>query len=259
MVAAAIGGSAVLGAGASFFGSKSAASAQSKAADKSIAAQFAMQQQAEAYQREMLGLARSDLAPYAQQGQAGLNELMTRLPELTSPITMDQATLEKTPGYQFNLSQGLRAQQQSATTRGLGLSGAQLKGAADFATGLADNTYQTQFNLENINRTNAYNRLMGVTQMGQNAAQGQANAALGVGTNLSNVAYGTGQGVGNALTGQGDAQAAAAMAAANGVQSGANTVANYLQMNQLMQGMYGNRTGGTTAYAPNSVLSGYFQ
>ena len=62
------------------------------------------------------------------------------------PGRMDQATLEQTPGYQFALSQGLQATQNSAAARGLGVSGAALKGAATFATGLADNTYQQQFN-----------------------------------------------------------------------------------------------------------------
>lgn len=63
-----------------------------------------------------------------------------------APAQMTQAQLEATPGYQFNLSQGLAATQNSAAARGLGVSGAALKGAATFATGLADSTYQQQFN-----------------------------------------------------------------------------------------------------------------
>lgn len=61
------------------------------------------------------------------------------------PNQMTQAELEATPGYQFSLNQGLRAAQNSAAARGLGVSGAALAGAAKFATGLADNTYQNQF------------------------------------------------------------------------------------------------------------------
>lgn len=52
--------------------------------------------------------------------------------------------LAQTPGYQFALEQGLRATANSATARGLGVSGAALKGASKFATGLADNTYMNQ-------------------------------------------------------------------------------------------------------------------
>lgn len=61
------------------------------------------------------------------------------------PPRMTQAELEQTPGYQFARSQGLQSVQNSAAARGLGVSGAAMKGAATFATGLADNTYQAQF------------------------------------------------------------------------------------------------------------------
>lgn len=62
-----------------------------------------------------------------------------------TPFNMTESELQKTPGYQFNLTQGLKAVQNSAAARGLGVSGAAQKGAANFATGLADSTYQNQF------------------------------------------------------------------------------------------------------------------
>ena len=56
-----------------------------------------------------------------------------------------QAALEKTPGYQFTRDQGLRAVQNAAAAKGRGVSGSALAGAADYATGLADTTFNTQF------------------------------------------------------------------------------------------------------------------
>ena len=56
-----------------------------------------------------------------------------------------QAGLEQTPGYQFTLSQGLKSTQNAAAARGLGVSGAALKGADTFATGLANQTYNQQY------------------------------------------------------------------------------------------------------------------
>ena len=53
--------------------------------------------------------------------------------------------LEKTPGYKFILDQGLKAVQNSYAAQGLGTSGAAMKGAADYAEGLASTTYQNQF------------------------------------------------------------------------------------------------------------------
>ncbi len=74
------------------------------------------------------------------------------------PGAMTQAALEATPGYQFNLAQGLQATQNSASARGLGVSGAAMKGAATFATGLADSTYQNQFNNQQTQFTNSLNK-----------------------------------------------------------------------------------------------------
>ncbi len=56
-----------------------------------------------------------------------------------------EAQIEATPGYQFNQTQGQEGVQNSAAARGLSSSGAALKGAATFASGLADSTYQNQY------------------------------------------------------------------------------------------------------------------
>jgi hypothetical protein len=210
-VATAIVGSAVVGAGSSLAASSKQAKASKKASD---------------VQERMYQQTREDLLPYNEAGQYATGQLRNRLTELTSPIVMDQATLEKTPGYQFNLAQGLKATQNSAAARGLGTSGAALKGAATFATGLADSTYQNQFNNENINRTNAYNRLMGLAQLGESAA-----AQTGA------YATQTGQGIANSTIQGGNAQAAGINGAANALTNGVN---NYLSYDYLRNGgMYG--------------------
>lgn len=70
--------------------------------------------------------------------------------------------LAQTPGYQFALDQGNRAIQASSAARGGLLSGASIKAAQRFATGLADNTYMNQANVFGQN----YNRA--ATQFGDN-------------------------------------------------------------------------------------------
>lgn len=209
MVATAIIGSAVVGAGASIAG----ANAQADATKNASAQQMAMYQQT-----------RKDLQPYQQFGQVGANMLQSQLPQLTAPIVMDEATLRNTPGYQFNLQQGLKSVQNGAASRGLGVSGASMKGAASYATGLADSTYQSQFNNAVTNQTNAYNRLMGVAQLGENAA-----AQTG--------AYGTqtAQSIGNNTIQGGNAQAAGYLGAANALTNGVNNFAGY---NMLTKGLY---------------------
>jgi hypothetical protein len=66
--------------------------------------------------------------------------------------------LEQTPGYQFTLNQGLNNLDSRLAAKGLNLSGAQAKGIADYTTGLADQTYQQQFQ----NALQGYNTNYGV-------------------------------------------------------------------------------------------------
>jgi len=209
MVAVAIVGSAAVGAGASIIGADKQASATRDAS----AQQMAMYQQT-----------RKDLLPYNNAGQSALSQLQGQLPQLTAPITMDEATLRNTPGYQFNLQQGLKSVQNGAAARGLGVSGASMKGAASYATGLADSTYQNQFNNANTNQTNAYNRLMGIVSTGANAASQTGN-------------YGTqtAQSIGNNTIQGGNAQAAGYLGAANALTNGVNS---YAQYNALQNGLY---------------------
>lgn len=212
MVGVAILGSAAIGAGASIYAANTAADAQTEAANNAINAQMSQ------YNRM-----RNDLSPYMTAGTDALADLQARLPFLTSPIVMDQANLEKTPGYQFVLSQGLRANQNALTATGLGRSGAAVKAADRFATGLADTTYQNQFTNENVNRTNAFNRLMALVQGGQSAAAGTGAAGIT-----------TGQGAANNLIGAGNAQAGAAMATGNAIGNAANSFGSYALLNSLI-------------------------
>src|SRR6185312_11573121 len=64
------------------------------------------------------------------------------VPSLTFAPT--QAQLEATPGYQFIKGQGLQSVANSNAAAGRGISGAALKGAAEFATGLAGTTLDQQ-------------------------------------------------------------------------------------------------------------------
>lgn len=222
MVAVAIIGAAAVGGISTAYSSSQAASAQTNSANQANA-QLAQQQ----------AQVRSDLAPYRAAGEANLTELNKQMPFLTSPIAMNQANLEKTPGYQFTKNQGLKAVQNSAAARGLGVSGAALKGASEFATGLANNTYKDQFNLENINRTNTFNRLKGLVDTGQNASAQTAAS----GNQL------TAQQAGNTI-GAGNAQAAAYNATGAAISNAASNIGGYY----TYKGLYG--TGGSAPGAP---------
>lgn len=212
-VAAVVGGAAVVNGLVGAYTASNATDAQVAAQNKAIAVQ-----------QQQYAQTRSDLSGYRDMGGSAGKTLQDQLPFLTSPISMDQATLEKTPGYQFAKTQGLKAVQNSAAARGLGVSGAALKGAATFATGLADNTYQNQFNNENVNRTNAYNRLKGLVDTGENAAAQTGTFGAIAANNISSSA-----------TGIGNAEAAGANKIGNSVTAGVNNLSGYA----MYKGLYG--------------------
>lgn len=223
-IAAAALGAGVLGAGASIYAADTAASAQKSAAD-----------QASQTQTNMFNKMQTNLSPYMAAGTNANSELAAQLPGLTSPINMTEANLEKTPGYQFNLTQGLKSTQSGAAARGLGISGAALKGAATYATGLADNTYQNQFNNANTNRTFALNALTGQQSVGENAAAGVGNAGVATGNQIAS----------NQL-GAGNASAAASIATGNAVGSAGSSALQGYTLQNLLQGnnsSYFNSTG----------------
>src|SRR5664279_3895511 len=190
-IAAAVAGSAIIGAGSSLLGGSQASAASGKAAD---------------YQMKEAIAAVNRTAPYELAGNSAANQLQSyndnggftagqpnylQMSQDAMPGQMSQAELEKTPGYQFTLNQGLQSTQNSAAARGLGVSGAALKGAAAYATGLANTNYQTQFNNAQTrsqdylnlntgqqgNAMNRYNQLAGTATMGANASQGASTNA----------------------------------------------------------------------------------
>lgn len=196
---AASAGSNILG---SFLGSKK----QNAAADRSIAQSMEMFKQLQGMISSAYDRASGTMSPFVEAGGEALRTLMSRMPELTAPIELTQEWLESTPGYQWTRDQGMRAVNLASPLKGL--SGSQLKGAAEFATGLADNTYKTQFDIANINKTNAFNRLFQTAESGRGAAkdlaiigQSGVNALLGAGTSLNKDITGT-------MLQQGNAQAA---------------------------------------------------
>lgn len=226
-VATAVVGSSVIGAGASIYGSKKASDAQTDANERGIA-----------FSERMYDWTRTDLSPFRLAGERAVKELEARMPELTAPIELTQEWLESTPGYQFTKTQGLKSVQNAAAARGLGNSGAALKGAASFATGLADNTYKTQFDVANTNKTNAFNRLKSVVDAGQNAAA-QTGAA---GTQAANTIAGLN-------VGQGNAQAAGWNAMGGAISNAANNIGGYA----MYKGLYGGGGGGGAPMSPHNL------
>lgn len=250
-------GSAVSGIG-SLVGGLFGSSASSQAASDQKAASYAALASQNAQWSYDAGLQ----LPYIQNGdnaQTNQNALMgtydqTVTPSLNNLLTLGnsataQSALEQTPGYQFTLSQGLKSTQNAAAARGLGVSGAALKGAASYSTGLADSTYQQQFNnalsgyqAASSNFQNRYGDLGTQATLGGSVAVQSGSQGQEASTNSSNL-----------LTGAGNAQASGVIGSANALTSGfagaGNALTGYQQSQMLNQ--YLSNSG--TTYGANGV------
>jgi hypothetical protein len=244
----AIAGSAVLGAGSSLIGSSKAADAQQAAAAQSAAAQREAADKSIAAQREMFDIGRADLAPYRQGGTAAQNQLMALLGiggdqaapgygKYARDFGMSDFTTD--PGYQFRLEQGMKALNASAAAKGMGQSGANIKGATEYGQNLGSQEYQNAFNRYQTNRAAQLDPLFKLYSGGQASAAGSAAQAGALGQNLGQTYTGLGQGLAQAAVAGGNAQA-------SGYLNQANAVTNALNqgMSSYTQNQYLNRLGG---------------
>lgn len=177
-------GSAIVGSSAA----SDAANAQVQAANTAAQTQLSMYNQT-----------RSDLSGYNTVGQSAISQLASLFgvggSGSTTPNTAAMTTaLENTPGYQFGLSQGTQALDRSAASRGLTLSGAQLKDAQAYGTGYAQQTAWAPYISE----------LGNLASLGENAASQTGNAGTA------------------AASGAASSQLAAGQASAAGTVSSAN-------------------------------------
>lgn len=253
---------AVVGGVGSLVGGLAGADASRSAANtQSDSARYAADLQNQQWQQTQ-----KNLKPYMDLGSSAINPLLSAMgynvtknddgtytfgsTDPNNPLqqrfaapTAEQAAA--TPGYQFTLDQGLKSVQNSAAARGLGTSGAALKGASTYATGLANSTYNDVFNraLQTFNTNyssaaNNVNRLSGLVGNGQNAAA--TNGSLGA------AAAGN---IGNTLMSGANAQASGAIGGANALTGALNGIGN----SAMTYGLLNNNAGGGSSISPWSI------
>jgi hypothetical protein len=165
------------------------------------------------------------------------------------------------PGYNFRLSEGLKAFDHSAAARGGTLSGNILKGREQYAQNLASDEYNNAFNRYQTIRNNTLAPLQQSVSTGLAATGSDVNAASNYGQ-LAN----------ENITGMGNARASGYIGQANAVNSALSGVANagtgYLNYNMFNKMLsqpsgYGGsieypsqRSGGYTGGNPNGYYLG---
>jgi hypothetical protein len=261
MVAAAIGaGGALLGGVISSRSASRAANTQAAAATQaadtqSAAALEAARIQAQSadkalqLQRDQWNQTQTNQQPWLNAGTNALTQM--QYGQYSNPTPWKDFSMsdyQQDPGYQFRLSEGLKALDRTAAARGGLLSGATLKGAQRYGQDLASQEYNAAYGRYNTDQANrigqentGYNRLAALAGVGQ-TANSQLNAA---GQNFANAGS-------NIYGNLGSATAAGINAAGTAGAAGINAAGQSYAAGQL-------GTGNSWANALNSGVSSYGQ
>jgi hypothetical protein len=221
----------------------SAAQAQAQKAQQAMTIAGQNLQSALAPQYAAQGAISSLYGPYQAAGTQGVSALQQALQPggtLAQPWTQQfqaptAAQAAATPGYQFALQQGLNAIQSGAAAQGNLLTGGTQKNLANYATGLASQTYQQTYNnaLNQYqtnygtwanNQANLYNRLMGLTGVGTGTAANYGAQQVGLAGQIGGLYGQNTQTLANLLGAQGAAQAAGQVGAANAWAGGLGNI-----------------------------------
>lgn len=242
-VAVAIGGGALVSGGLGYLGATKAADTQAQSANNAL--QF--QEQAFNTSQNNINQAKGNFQPYLQAG----NQATYTLGQLTGGGTNNQpdySSFFNSPDYNFAQQQGQKGVINGANAQGVGLSGGTLKDLATFNSGLASQQYG-----------NYFNRLMGLSQQGANAAAGLGNLATG----QANNATAASSSIGNTMQGVGQAQASGIVGGTNAITGSINSgisnslLANYLGKSPSAYGSGSTSTGGAlTGYDANGMKFG---
>ena len=230
-VAGAVVGSSLIGS----MGASDAADTAAQASGQASAASIAEQ-------RRQYDLSRADYQPFLTAGTGAVNRLAAGVaPGGEFSRNFTAADFEADPGYGFRLSEGMKALDRSAASRGELLSGATLKGAQQYGQGLASQEYQNAFNRFQTNRANQLNPLQSLAGQGQTTATSLGSAGANMAGNIGNAYMTSAANTGNA-----------AMAAAGARNSAFGGAANVLGR------MYGGYGSGSSPYSMGRQASNQY-
>ena len=149
----------------------------------------------------------------------------------TAEYTPEMFAKGQDPGYQFRLSEGMKALESSASARGNLLSGSTLKGIQRYGQDMASQEYQNAFNRYQAERSGTLNPLQSLAGVGQSTA----NTLGTMGMNYANQA-------GEAYQGAANARASGYVGQANAFGNAIGNISNQYYQNQLMNRVFPQKT-----------------
>lgn len=141
---------------------------------------------------------------------------------LTQTFGPQQFLQNLDPGYQFRMQQGVQGVLNGAASRTGALSGPALRSLIDYNQGAASQEYGASFDRFQTQQGNIYQRLLGLTGLGQSAAAGVGQQGVA-----------TGAQIGANIIGAGNAAAAGQVGAANAYGGALGDVAGSLLLRRL--------------------------
>jgi hypothetical protein len=151
----------------------------------------------------------------------------------------DPSTFYQDPGYNFDVQQGQQGLNRAAAAGGQLGSGASLKAAINYATGMASNEFNSAFNRSATSKQMTYNELAGLSGAGQTATNSVGSAAGALGTAGS-----------SALAGYGNAAAAGSIGVGNAYAGAATSIGN--MATSLGTGYFNSQNQSYNPYSPNN-------
>lgn len=232
-VAVAIGGAAVVGAGAAVYSSSQA----SEAAGEATEAQVEANNQNIALQQQIFEQQREDNAPWREIGAQALTQLKQGIDRGEFKPGKFDFKFEADPGYQFRLKEGINALDASASARGRLNSGAQQKAIARYASGLASQEYGnafnrgvTRYNIKEGGKTQRFNQLATLANVGQIANRENQVAGSNMAGNVGAATTATGNAIAQGAYNQAQANTNMATGVAQSINQAGQ---NYLLYNAM--------------------------
>jgi hypothetical protein len=189
--------------------------------------------------------------PFRQAGIEGQNRLATLLGMQTGDTGAADfgkyATAEYTPamfaqgqdpGYQFRLSEGLKALDRQAAARGGLISGAALKASMRYGQDMGSQEFMNAFNRYQTERMGTLNPFQSMAGQGQSAT----NQLTSLGQNYANQA-------GQAMGAAGQARASGYVGQANAINQGISGLTNMYFQNQFLNRAYPQNNLNSSIYA----------
>jgi hypothetical protein len=238
-IAAAIGGSALLGA----YSANRAAGEQADAATRAAEAQSGAARYAADLQQQQYNQNVARQQPFYEAGVNALPALVKA--SNYTPFGMDQ--FQQDPGYAFRLSEGQKALDRSAAARGGLISGGALKAAATYGQNMGSQEYQNAFNRYQTERQATLSPLQSLTGMGQTTAAGLGAAGQNMASNVGNYGMQGANATAEGYMGAANARASGYMGTSNALTSGLGSYLNYSNQQNLLAALKGGAGAGAGA------------